>query len=339
MKILALLMQHDYGIKERGFSYEYLNIFLPLCDVYGKENIFLYDYFSDYKSKGKKFCNNRILEIVNEIKPDLSVFCLFKNEIEFETVDKLRKISPAFCYFIDDPWRVKFARQWIKHFDFFSTPDFFMHQTYIAEGFTNALYSPFGFNSSIYKKKDLKKIYDVTFVGGFSPYRKWVINLLQKEGIKINVFGRGWSSDNNWISQEQMIDIFNQSKINLNLSNAVFYDLKFLFYSFSSPYSIAKILRLKKFREQIKGRHYEINGCGGFQLSYYVQGLNLAYEIEKEIAVFDNVYNLPETINFYLKNDKLREQIAENGFQKSLKEHTAQSYLKNLVEQIRSRIK
>lgn len=332
MKILVVIMKYDYGVKERGYSFEYINVYKPLCDVYGEENVILYDFLSDYKEKGKKFTNNRIIELCKELKPGISLFCMFKDQIETGTVDRLRNYSPALCYFTDDPWRVEFAHKWIKHFDFFSTPDYFMYKTYLSEGINNALYSPFGFNSNIYIKKDLPKKYDVTFVGGFSPYRKWIIHLLKKEGINIKVFGRGWGSGSDWVSQEEMVDIFNQSRINLNLSNAISFDYKFLLYSLSSPYAVAKILRLKKFREQVKGRHYEINGCGGFQLSYYVQSLNLAYEIEKEIAVFDSVYNLPDTIKFYLKNEETAEQIAGNGYQRSLKDHSAQSYLKRLIE-------
>ena len=332
MKILVVLMKHDYGIKERGYSYEYINIYLPLCDVYGNDNVILYDFMSDFNSKGKKYTNNRITELTKELKPDVSLFCLFKDQIEVDTIEKIKKYTRTLCYFTDDPWRIEFARKWINHFDFFSTPDYFMYHTYLSEGIKNVLYSPFGFNSNIYINKHSVKKYDVTFVGGFSPYRKWIVHILKKEGINIKVFGRGWGSSKEWVSQEEMVDIFNQSRINLNLSNAISYDYKFLFYSFTSPYSVAKILRLKKFREQIKGRHYEINGCGGFQLSYYVQSLNKAYTIEKEIAAFDNVYNLPGMIKFYLNNEEMMGEIAINGYERSVKDHKAQNYLKQLIE-------
>ena len=52
MKILAVLMKYDYGVKERGYSYEYYNIFLPLCDELDSQNVILYDFYSDYKNKG-----------------------------------------------------------------------------------------------------------------------------------------------------------------------------------------------------------------------------------------------------------------------------------------------
>ncbi len=332
MKIAFVLMKYDYGVKERGFSYEYFNVLMPAEDVFGKENIVLFDFMSEYKNYGKAKMNSLLFDFIKSEKPDVTVFCLFKNEIDEPTVLKLKGITKTVCYFIDDPWRREFARHWIKYFDYFSTPDFYMLKQYQSEGIKQVIYSPFGFNSSIYSKKDLPVKYDVSFVGGFSALRKWIFNLLAKEGIKVNVFGRGWAGNKSWLSIDEMVNVFNQSKINLNLSNASSYDLNFLFYSLCSAHSLKNIIRTRKNREQVKGRHYEINGCGGFQLSYFVPGLNIAYEIDKEIAVFDNPYNLADQIKYFLKNDYHRNAIAQAGYERSLKEHTAQSYIKNLCE-------
>ena len=69
----------------------------------------------------------------------------------------------------------------------------------------------------------------------------------------------------------------------------------------------------RKNKELVKGRHYEINGCGGFQISYFVPGLNFAFEIDKEIAVFENERNLADQIFFFLMNEDLRLEIAEHN--------------------------
>ncbi|MEO8398889.1 MAG: glycosyltransferase, partial [Ignavibacteriaceae bacterium] len=218
-----------------------------------------------------------------------------------------------------------------------STSDYYMYRQYQLEKINNVIYSPFGFNSSFYKKIETKKKYDVSFIGGYSPLRKWIINLLKKEGINVQVFGRGWRNEAAYISQEQIVEVFNQSKINLNISNAVYNDFKFLMWAAKSPKNIKQLLLLKKTKEQIKGRHYEINGCGGFQLSYFVPGLNLAYEIDKEIAVYEDVKFIPDSITFYLKDEELRNSIADGGYERSIREHSAQRYLKNLVTKITSK--
>jgi len=336
MKILVVLMKYDYGVKSRGNSYEYYNVYLPLCDVYGNENVLLFDFYNEYKNHGKSVMNKKLSELVKSEKPDVSLFCLFENEFDEETIKSLQQYTRTCVYFFDDPWRQSFVRHWIKYFHFFSTPDYYMHRQYLVEGITNVIYSPFGFNKNIYCKKDLNKDIDVSFVGGFSPLRKWIISQLERSDISVNVFGRGWGNDK-WITQEEMVEIFNRSKINLNLSNAAFYDPKFILWSLKSSEAIKQLLLLKKNKEQVKGRHFEINACGGFQLSYFVPGLNMIYEIDKEIAVYDSPANISSQIKFFLKDEELRNSIAENGYYRSINEHTAQAYAKSLVEQISTR--
>ena len=113
--------------------------------------------------------------------------------------------------------------------------------------------------------------------------------------------------------------------------------MSFLFRSLFSLRDLKELVLLKKNKEQVKGRHYEINGSGGFQLSYFVPGLNLVYEIDREIAVYENVRNMPGEINFFLQNEDIRNSIANKGYERSLKEHTAQKYLENLINKVMSR--
>lgn len=335
MKIFTAIMKYDYGDEKRGFSFEYYNVYLPLCDVYGKDNVLLFDYFSEFRNNGKEKMNRRLLEIIKAEKPDASIFCLlWENQFDEQVISSLRSYTRTVIYFFDDPWRQKFVRHWINYFDFFTTPDFYMFKQYELEGLKNVIHSPFGFNSSIYKKLDLEKTLDVSFVGGCSPLRRWIVRSLEKEGIKVKVFGRGWGSAGKWISQEEMVEVFNKSKINLNLSNAIYNDIKFLIWSLHSLENVKQLALLKKNKEQVKGRHYEINACGGFQLSYFIPGLNMAYEIDKEIAVYESVENIVPIVKFFLKAEDLRNTIAESGHVRSVRDHSAQSYLNKTVDQV-----
>jgi spore maturation protein CgeB len=333
-KAIIVLNQYDYGIKERGYSFEYFNIYLTLCDVLGQENILLFDFYDEFKTHGKQGMNKKLLEIVKSVKPDFMLLCLFENEFDENIIGELRNYTQTIAYFFDDPWRQSYVKHWIKYFNYFTTPDYYMFKQYETEGFNNAIYSPFGFNSNIYKKKDLPVKYDVSFVGGYSPFRKWIIESLYKEGIKVNVFGRKWGGDIKFISQEEIVNVFNQSIINLNLSNGMTYNLKYLLWSLKSIKAIKHNLINKKHIEQVKGRHFEINACGGFQLSYFIPGLNLIYEIDKEIAVFKNIAGIGRLIKFYLQNEELRNSIAMQGYNRSITEHSAQGYLRKMIEKV-----
>lgn len=334
MKVVAVMMRHDYGEESRGNSFEYTNVYLPLCDLLGKENVLLFDFMDELKHEGKKAMNEKLRLFIRIEKPDVTLFCLFENEIDVYTVTELRDQTKTVVYFFDDPWRQSFARHWIKHFDYFTTSDYYMYKQYESEGIKKVIYTPFGFNQTLYVKKDLDKTYDVSFVGGFSPLRKWIIDLLAKEGVKVNVFGRGWGPGVKWLSMDEMVDTFNQSKINLNLSNGTSKDTSMLLHSFRSLKAVKHNLLNKKIKEQVKGRHFEINACGGFQLSYFIPGLNLFYEIDKEIAVYEDVYNLPAEIKFFLNNNDLRTDIANAGYIRSIEDHSSQKYLSIMLNKI-----
>lgn len=85
-------------------------------------------------------------------------------------------------------------------------------------GLPNEIYFPFGCNENISRKIDVPKKYDVSFVGGWHPYREWLIGRIRKAGISVEVFVHRWT--NGEIVQEGMVRIFNKSRINLNLSNS-----------------------------------------------------------------------------------------------------------------------
>lgn len=330
-------MEHDYGVASRGASYEYTNIFLPTKKIAGEQNTFHFDFFAEFKKSGKDEMNKKLLAYAEEIKPDICHFCLYTDEILESTIQKLNTFTVTSAYFFDDPWRQKFVRHWIKYFTFFSTPDYYMYRQYQSEKIQNVIYSPFGFNEDIYIKKDLPEKYEVSFVGGYSSYRQWIVDILRKAGLDVHVFGRGWKGDQRWISTDDMVNIFNSSAVNLNLSNGISYNMFHLLHSLTSPRALKQILLNRKIKEQVKGRHYEINGCGGFQLSYFVPGLNLVYSIDKEIAVFEDPLLLAEQIKFFLRNPDFRKEIAQNGVNRSRQEHTASAYLSSLYNQIMQR--
>jgi len=192
-------------------------------------------------------------------------------------------------------------------------------------GLDNCIYFPFGCNEQIFRKLDVPKKYDVSFVGTWHPYREWIVSRIRKAGIKVAVAGYRWAAGE--VNQDQMVNYFNQSKINLNLSNSASWDMRYLA---SSPVAIVNRLHSKKNVEQMKARIFEVNGCGGFQLSYYVEGIANCYVPDRELVIYTDVDDLIEKIRFYLKQDALRESIAEAGYNRTMQEHTFAHRFKNV---------
>ncbi|QWD60431.1 glycosyltransferase [Polynucleobacter sp. MWH-UH35A] len=261
--------------------------------------------------------NQKLLKLVQEWKPAITLFSLYTDQFNPEVVDELRRYTKTICFFHDDTWRVDYSRFWAKQFDFFTTPDFYGERKYREIGLPNAIYFPFGCNEKISRNLEIPKKYDVSFVGGWHPHREWLIKRIKKAGIKVEVFGYGWP--NGEIDQEGMIRVFNESRINLNLTNSSSWDVRYLT---SSLHAIKSSLRSKKTIEQLKARIFEVNGCNAFQLSYFVEGLANCYEIDKEIAVYVDVNDLIDKIKFYLAHDELRESIAQAAYSRTIRNHT-----------------
>lgn len=212
-----------------------------------------------------------------------------------------------------------------QNFDFFTTPDYFGERKYELLGFKNSIHFPFGCNENIYHKINIEKEYDLSFVGAWHPHREWLINRLKKCGFSVKVAGYGWPGGT--VDHQEMVKIFNKSCINLNLSNSINWDVRYLT---SSLRGIVNTFRSPKNSEQIKARHFEINGCGGFQLTYYVEGLEKYYEIGKELDVYLNADDLEKKVSFYLRNQDLIEEISSAGLNRTLRDHLFKDRFNNL---------
>lgn len=231
MNILLVCMQRTYGDPTREYSYEYFNFYQTLKQM-GYE-VVLFDYLTEIQALGKEGMNQKLLARVQEWQPTVTLFSLYTDQFEPEVVNRLRQYTKTLCFFHDDTWRVEYSRFWAKHFDFFTTPDVYGEMKYSDIGLPNAIYFPFGCNERISRKMDVPKKYDVSFVGGWHPYREWLIKRIRKAGISVEVFGLHWP--NGEIGQEGMIRIFNESRINLNLSNSASWDARYLVSSPRAP--------------------------------------------------------------------------------------------------------
>jgi spore maturation protein CgeB len=167
-----------------------------------------------------------------------------------------------------------------------------------------------------------------------------------------------------------MIHVFNQSRINLNLSNASGPPRK--------PLSALKRVRraarewlsdrlnvipgVKAYRarararrkerrrqraarsakgpgevvlpERIKGRNFEVPGCGGFLLTGPAENLEDYSRDGEEVVVFRSQQELIEKARYYLEHEKERAAIAEAGYRRTLAEHTYVSRFAEIFERM-----
>lgn len=316
LKILIVSMQYDYGDPARGFSYEWNHFYLGLQQHFDHVNFF--DFIEAYQSAGRDEMQRMLLAEIKKTKPDVVIFSLYQDEFDAEFLVGLKSYAKTLCFFHDDNWRQAFVKKWAGCFDAFTTAKPYGELEYLDEGLESAVYLPFGVNEGLFCLKDnVARDIDVSFVGAWHPYREWLIKLLKKAGVGVEVYGYRWPSG--MISTDDMINIFQRSKISLNFSNSASNNINYLL---SSPKALWNSLRSKKRSEQIKGRHFEIPACGALELSYYVEGLEHLFSIGEEIAIYLNSADMIEKVRFYLDHDELRERVAHAGYQRTLNDHT-----------------
>ena len=81
-------------------------------------------------------------------------------------------------------------------------------------------------------------------------------------------------------------------------------------------------------------------GCGAFHLTHYVPGLEEVFEDGVHLAYFRSPEECLDKLQFYLRNDQLRDEIAARGHELVTREHRyfdrIQSILKMLREGLRT---
>jgi len=320
-------------------SYEYHNFQRPLEKL--GHSVLPFDFIEVMHTHGRDEMNRKMLATVKEYLPDIVIFVPHTDQFIPEIVDEIGRLATTLGYFFDDMWRIEYSRFWARHFNFVTTSDVNGLRKFRDAGFTNLIYSPFACNTDVYCRREHLKIYDITFVGQYHPHREWYINYLKRAGIDVHVWGMGWPSS--MINSEDMINIFNQSRINLNLSNCVSWDIRYLITPFRPIKSTLRAWRQAvhairrtdmKTVEQVKGRHFEINACGGFQLSYYAEGLERMYSIGEEITLFVSPEDLIEKTQYYLKHEEERDAIARRGYERTLRDHAMEKRFQHIFRQL-----
>lgn len=344
MRLLYVGLKYDYGVPQRGPSFEQMNFWHTLERMKGIEaKPFYFDEVM--RNVGRREMNRLLLRAVEDYRPEVSLFVLFTDEIEKEVIRTISARTVTANWFSDDHWRFEsFSRFWAPLFQWAITTDDEALEKYRAIGCHQTILSQWACNHFLYKPVDVERDIVVSFVGRAHSGRKSLVGRLRRAGIDIRCWGRGWK--NGRLSHDEMIRLYSRSKINLNFteSSVVF-----------SPKAVAKIflkrradatIRLNGLREmigsartiarrprrQIKGRNFEIPGAGGFLLTETVDRLERYYIPGKEIAVFSGAEDLIEKVQYYLRHDDEREAVRRAGYERTLREHTFEQRFRTILE-------
>lgn len=197
-----------------------------------------------------------------------------------------------------------------------SDPDVYQYHGYRYANkydfyFTNSAYSltqqyttkdvyllPFAASPSLhFPEPKIKKIYDVVVVGEYRWDRKATVDALQKN-FRVGLYGPGWGSKIKNVEGKEHREAMNFGKIYLSFSKT------------AAGFMNVKI------------GLFEAAACRRVLVTQRFPEVQRYFEDKKEIILYENIPDLISQIGIILKNPKMIETLAENSYQRCLREHT-----------------
>jgi spore maturation protein CgeB len=170
-------------------------------------------------------------------------------------------------------------------------------EKYLVEG-ANPVFLPEGANPDVYRPLDLPFEYDVSFVGQCYGVRPALVAALEKRGIRVAAFGRGWPAGP--LSLDDLVALYAKSRVNLGFGGVGGGD-DFLC---------------------LKGRDFEVPMSGGLYLTRYNPELDLVYRVGEEIACYRDPGELLEKVQYLLAHPEEADAIRRAGHVRARRDHT-----------------
>lgn len=231
-------------------------------------------------------------------------------------------------------------------YDYCLVPERFRLDDYRRVG-ANPIYCQEAANPNFYKPYDLPYLYDVTFVGQQYGDRAVYLKHLLDHHIQTRVWGLNWQTQiPGWrrmgkriirtlqgrtgelvpglpgeicggpLTDDELVKMFSQSKINLGFSN------------------VGNTHLLDKPIQQVRLRDFEVPMSGGFYLVQAYDELADFFEPGKEIVFFYDKKDLLEKARYYLEHEDQREAIRQAGLRRARAQHTWQKRLQSVFCEI-----
>ncbi len=259
-----------------------------------------------------KQINNSLKKTFLNFMPELTL-CINGSSVLPETASFLSNNSMSVLWLVDSLERVATSINTVTEFK-----KVFVFEPTDTKKIQGSEYLPYGFDEDIYFKKDIKKVYDVSFVGAGHTERYEPLNEIARlcdcEGIKMHVFGPFTLFkkraeyrkrypflfkaivQNKRISPPSVNEIYNQSWININVHH---------------PQS----------KEGINPRTFEIAGSGNFQLVEEKKVLRMFFE-KDEMITYSDIKDLKDKIVYFLRNKEKLFEISKKALKRAIQEHT-----------------
>jgi len=269
-----------------------------------------------------------VLAKVETFEPDM-VLSMAQAPLSHQALKRLRKDNVTTAmWFVEDYRLFTYWKSFAPLYDIFAV---IQKEPFLDElkslGVKNCLYLPLAAHPSFHKPLNLSSVErrkfgsDISFMGAGYANRRVAFRKLVGHNFKI--WGTEWDGDHvleplvqmqgKRVSSEECVKIFNATTVNLNLHSSIHSD------------------KLVTGGDFINPRTFELCACGAFQLVDKRTLMDEAFA-DGELATFASMDELMAMIDDYLANPKQREQIAQRGQQRVLREHTYAVRMQTLID-------
>lgn len=247
-------------------------------------------------------------QLINEVKSgkyDL-VFLAKTDSINYKLIPKINKYAKTW-YFFMDPLKIAININAYKYalLSKWSSATFTSVNSLFKREGANSYFITQGFDPVVFKpsENNFNKKIDVIFVGSFNLKRKNYVNFLEKNNISIICYGSGWK--NKPIYLERLVYKYRASKIILNFTEG------------KIGFSV---------------RVFQAMGTGSFLISEYCKDLEKIFKKGVHLDWFKTPNELLKIVNYYLKNEIIREDIARQGYKYVLENFTWEHIMNKIIQ-------
>jgi hypothetical protein len=160
------------------------------------------------------------------------------------------------------------------------------------------VFCPQGAQPDVHKPQPGGFEYDVSFIGAKYGWRPRFIAALEKRGVRVDCFGKGWNQGT--ITDGDVIRIWSHSRINLGMAGV----------------SHSRKLCC------IKGRDFEIPMTGGLYMTQDHPDIAHIYDVGREIVTYTNADDCAAKIQALLADPNRAAAIRQAGFERARRCHS-----------------
>ena len=280
------------------------------------------------------FLSELVVARAIETRPHI-VLALAQAPLHENAVRQIRRhgIVTAF-WFVENYRHLHYWKALAPQYDFFFT---IQEGDFLAKldslGVRNYKCVPTGCDPQVHRRLDLSPEEqaeygsDISFAGAGYYNRRQMFEGLVDYDLKI--WGTAWEQsrrlrefvqgDGKEFTTDEMVKIFNASKISLNL------------------HSSAQHEAIDPDGDFVNPRLFEVASCGAFQLVDERKEIRRFFEPEQEVVTFRNLSDLRDKVDYYLAHEEERTAIAERARTRAHNEHTYQHRMAEMLDFISDR--